>query len=1161
MKIVSLAFTFLIILFVSPVVYGQQILTGSQAKNLVSNTELIRTSAYGKIPSFIKYEAGAQPNTLEYLSHIEKNLKLSANMGLRLISESTDNLGFTHFKYQETYNGIDLESTFWMVHSKNGSVYSQNGFIHRGITSSEGASITAEQSLQYAMNHVNASAYKWENPAEEAFIKREQNNDQATFRPQPTLVFVSKTNSYTASDFTLAYKMNIYASQPLSRQWVFVDAQNGAVIKTIELLHHNDAQGTATTGYSGNRSITTDSVNATSFRLQETGRGNGIQTFNMLTGTDYANAVDFNDTDNNWTNANAQLDQYATDAHWGTEMTYDYYLNQHSRNSIDNAGFRLISYVHFDTSFFNAFWDGQRMTYGDGINTPLTTLDITGHEITHGLTSNTANLDYYAESGALNESFSDIFGTTIERYARPNNWNWTLGEELGSPFRSLSNPKSLWYPDTYFGTNWAPLNGADNGGVHTNSSVQNHWFYLLSIGATGTNDNNDFYNVIGIGVNDAADIAYRSLTVYLGPTSNFSDARFFSIQAAIDLYGACTTKVASVTNAWRAVGVGAAYQNSVTSSFSSNFQTACSAPLTVNFINNASNGQSFVWDFGDGITSTDRVPVHMYATAGAYNVSLTVNGGTCGNSTTIDTNYILISDTLPCIVLMPDSGTAPVQTACNGKLFDSGGSLNNYQNNSHSTITIAPIGAQNVTLNFVSFDVEPGGGTCLFDYVNIYDGPSNNSPLIGKYCNDNIPSTITSSIGFVTIEFFSDGSVSFAGFEIDWNCTASTTAPTANFSNDINVTCSEAVQFTDLSVNGPTSWFWDFGDGQSSTLRNPLHKFASSGTFTVSLTATNAFGNDVATKSSLVDVSYFGSVTATSTMVCQGMSDTLIATAGGNNKWYADAHSNQYLFEGDTFITPALMVSTPYYVEQETYSTFEYVGPADNTIDGGNFFNGNQSLVFDVTTPLLLEQVDVYAVNADVRIIELRNSAGVIMDTVMRNIPAGQSTVDLNFTIPVGQNYQLGVALNSQPGLFRNSNGASFPYNVGGKASITGTTTSGSAYYFFYNWKVSDATCTSPRIEVIAYIDICTGVNELANDFKVSVFPNPASKEFTIQLPELNAAQTANLMIVNSLGQLVKQTSISNRNYTVNSSKWAKGIYLVHISIGNETVTKRMVIK
>ena len=127
----------------------------------------------------------------------------------------------------------------------------------------------------------------------------------------------------------------------------------------------------------------------------------------MNQGTSYGNAVDFTDGDNFWNNT-SNLDNYATDAHWGAEMTYDYFFSMFNRNSIDGNGFALVSYVHYGNNYSNAFWDGQRMTYGDGNNNPFTALDITGHEITHGLTNFTANLVYQNESGALNESFSDI---------------------------------------------------------------------------------------------------------------------------------------------------------------------------------------------------------------------------------------------------------------------------------------------------------------------------------------------------------------------------------------------------------------------------------------------------------------------------------------------------------------------------------------------------------------------------------------------------------------------------------------------------------------------------------------------------------------------------------------------------------------------------------
>lgn len=146
-------------------------------------------------------------------------------------------------------------------------------------------------------------------------------------------------------------------------------------------------QGTAVTKYSGTQTITTDSYNGY-YRLRESGRGNGIFTYNMQLGSNYYSAVDFTDDDNYWNNVNAQQDEVATDAHWASEKYYDYFYNTFNRNSIDNNGFALYNYVHADLIAFglsnnvNAFWDGARMTYGDGNATysPLTTVDITAHK-------------------------------------------------------------------------------------------------------------------------------------------------------------------------------------------------------------------------------------------------------------------------------------------------------------------------------------------------------------------------------------------------------------------------------------------------------------------------------------------------------------------------------------------------------------------------------------------------------------------------------------------------------------------------------------------------------------------------------------------------------------------------------------------------------------
>jgi bacillolysin len=136
----------------------------------------------------------------------------------------------------------------------------------------------------------------------------------------------------------------------MSHQRVFVDAANGKIRNTINCIHDADVPGTANTGYNGSRSITADSYSG-SYRLRESGRGLGVETYDINEGTNYGSAVDFTDADNNWNNYNAQLDQYATDAHFATESTYDYYYNVHGRNSINNNGLKLISYIHYDVQY------------------------------------------------------------------------------------------------------------------------------------------------------------------------------------------------------------------------------------------------------------------------------------------------------------------------------------------------------------------------------------------------------------------------------------------------------------------------------------------------------------------------------------------------------------------------------------------------------------------------------------------------------------------------------------------------------------------------------------------------------------------------------------------------------------------------------------------
>lgn len=491
----------------------------------------------------------------------KKDLGLSDKDDLVLIKAEEDKTGIKHYRYQQTYEGTKVFGAQYLVHEKNGSVISSNGNLVEFVMNSGTATVSNKIAIDKAIKHVGASNYMWENDGEEALLRKIKKDANASYYPTAELVYYSPHFSKNGNNYRLAYKVEVYAKQPLSKQDVFVDAISGEIINSYDKIHHVEVTGTATTKYAGSQSIQTDSLGASSYRLREYARGGGIETYNMLQGTNYSAAVDFTDTDNLWNNVNPQQDEAATDAHWAAEMTYDYFFNEHGRNSFDNLGTILLSYVHYDANYSNAFWDGVRMTYGDGDGTTysaLTSLDVGGHEIAHGVTEFSANLIYQNESGALNESFSDIFGTSVEFFADPGNADWFIGEDFdinGNGFRSMSDPNSAGDPDTYLGNNWE-FGAVDNGGVHTNSGVQNYWFYLLSVGGSGTNDNNYVYSVNALGIDTAAAIAYRNLTVYLTQSSEYWDARTGSLQAAADLYGPCSNAVIEVSKAWAAVGVG-----------------------------------------------------------------------------------------------------------------------------------------------------------------------------------------------------------------------------------------------------------------------------------------------------------------------------------------------------------------------------------------------------------------------------------------------------------------------------------------------------------------------------------------------------------------------------------------------------------------------------
>ncbi|HET9504096.1 MAG TPA: M4 family metallopeptidase, partial [Hymenobacter sp.] len=492
------------------------------------------------------------------------------------LRRDTDELGFTHQKFEQYYQGVKIEHATYTVHARQGSVESLSGDYEKVDKLSTTPTLSARAALGRALAAVGAKKYMWQDAAEQAGLKQQSGNPAASYQPQGELVIVrDQRQDAETGPLVLAWKFDIYAQAPVSRAYVYVDAQTGEVVLRDNIIKHAAhatqaaATGSFATAYSGTRALATETTTG-GYRLREYTRGSGIETYNCKKGTSYTAAVDFVDADNNWTAAeynNANFDNAAGDAHFGAQATYDYWKATHNRNSYNNAGAKILSYVHYSNRYENAFWDGSRMTYGDGASTfkPLTSLDVCGHEIGHAVCSYTANLTYSYESGAMNEGFSDIWGACVEKYAVDkfalgNKSTWDIGEEImkaGGALRSMSNPNLYNQPAYYKGLKWYTGSG-DNGGVHYNSGVLNYWFYLISVGKTGTNEKGVAYSVASLGITNAAKIAFRAESVYLTASSNYAAARTATIQAATDLFGAGSAQVTAVTNAWNAVGVGVA---------------------------------------------------------------------------------------------------------------------------------------------------------------------------------------------------------------------------------------------------------------------------------------------------------------------------------------------------------------------------------------------------------------------------------------------------------------------------------------------------------------------------------------------------------------------------------------------------------------------------
>lgn len=543
-----------------------------QSQNLfaqkVTNTTA-KTNAQDSVSTKVRSFAKSSTLTAKNIFEVKKrefDLADSDKMQLKSIS---DNNGRTVATYQQLHNAVPVEGAIYKVR-ENKSKIDAFGATAKKLTVSSNYKINAATALENALKTVNAKQYIWESKKLGAAL-----NKNISAKPQGELVYVGPNFAAELKEYYLAWKFDIYATNPQSSQTIYVDANTGKVILTINLSRDSSFTGQSIgkgkSRYSGEVEFNTKQY-ADGFRLEALqGKYNvPIYTWNMNHADQAADEVitEFIDEDNIWNELhNKNNDEVALDIHWGMQRTIDYYEEKFNRNSVDNKGMQIIGLAHLGTNVENASWTGGWAQFGDGYDTPYVGLGITAHELTHAVTQFSAGLIYRGESGAMNESFSDIFGISVELYVGKDKKEdiWMLGNELythGS-MRSMSNPKAAGQPDTYGGVNWVnPLSTTyDNGGVHFNSGITNYWFYLLNEGGQGVNDLNNSYDVKAIGLAKAEKIAYITLTEYLSPSSNFSDMRQATLMATEDLYGLGSEEYKQVTNAWYAIGVGAAYSD------------------------------------------------------------------------------------------------------------------------------------------------------------------------------------------------------------------------------------------------------------------------------------------------------------------------------------------------------------------------------------------------------------------------------------------------------------------------------------------------------------------------------------------------------------------------------------------------------------------------
>jgi bacillolysin len=534
----------------------------------ISVKDLPKISSSSVMGGFNANFSGYQIPSDFLATHLGEWLGTDTDHSYKLVKESKDGLGFKHSVYEHYYKGVKIMDDMILLHEKGGKVTYVNGEMIAKINLAVNKQLTSHRIKDIIKADLKAEGQMKFSPIEEV---------------------IAKVNRGKRVELYHTSKVEVLSVKPLQAFTYYIDNVSGTIAKKNSKMHDADTPSVSSTYYKGDQSITVDSYNG-EFRLKDNERnihtmnGSNID-FDTINGT----AINVTEYINPVANYTAADTKPAVEVHWGMKTAYDYYMARHNRNSYDGNGSKIDNYynVNFGTSgglnaaALDAFGI-VCMLYGNGnlsifsLINPVVGLDVAGHEYSHLIIGRNGlgGLNYQGESGALNESIADMMGTAIEFYSGITP-NWTIGEGIikpnifdpaPSPFmRSMSDPNSAHsallggpQPDTYQGTYWVDPTDLtnDKGGVHINSGVGNHWFYLLSQGGSGTNDIGNAFNVSGITIEKAEKIIYHALMNYMTPNTTYMEAYNATQQAVTDLYGAASNEQVQNVNAWYAVGIG-----------------------------------------------------------------------------------------------------------------------------------------------------------------------------------------------------------------------------------------------------------------------------------------------------------------------------------------------------------------------------------------------------------------------------------------------------------------------------------------------------------------------------------------------------------------------------------------------------------------------------